>query len=111
MLYTSCISYVLVKYNFSFKFLATCNLPTSLFSLKIRSPMISTLFPYTTLFRSMRFPERPYPHSYDYDHAAAGGSLSIEKERTCMSGNRRTQPGLPNKGWHRAEAAKSQEGA
>src|SRR3712207_9449067 len=45
----------------------------------IRRPPRSTLFPYTTLFRSLRWTVADSPKTLDKDHAlAAGSSLTID---------------------------------
>src|SRR5258708_16466293 len=43
----------------------------------IRRPPRSTLFPYTTLFRSLKPFTAPYPHWFEYIAATAGALLVV----------------------------------
>src|SRR3712207_7823718 len=69
------------------------------FFLMIRRPPRSTLFPYTTLFRSCR---SIAPRSESYSERTCGGTL---RSTACTSADCRTCPATPGNG----ELARSEE--
>src|SRR5437016_14219866 len=66
----------------------SCFSTSSFFFLMIRRPPRSTLFPYTTLFRSQSFPSRPRAECGSYNHDRATRD-HLEFQRTCKQAHSR----------------------